>query len=325
MSPPPASIAPARVACPPRAMRGRVGGSDVSQSSWSPHRDRSGRLPTQCRHRADASRRPRVLGAARAARRLAVPAGRDEHRRDAARGDVPRAARRKPACVPDHVAVLGVTPGWLRYRLPQRACAATTGWSASARSRSGSCCSSPARSPTCAWTPTDKPEFDHWRWVDFWYPVEHVVTFKRRVYEQALRHLAPFARQIAGAQAIPQPRRHLRADPRRRRHAARPARRGAGDGQPRLRLAVIDNHSHLGEWRNPAARPCTSASAMASPNARSAKPRKPAAHAAELTMRTGCGASCGSCLDLAAQILDEVTPRAPVAAAASLPMLSHAA
>ncbi|HEY0505902.1 MAG TPA: RNA pyrophosphohydrolase, partial [Lysobacter sp.] len=49
------------------------------------------------------------------------------------------------------------------------------------------------------------PEFDHWRWVDFWYPVEHVVMFKRGVYARALRHLAPAARQVAGLQAVPQP------------------------------------------------------------------------------------------------------------------------
>jgi 8-oxo-dGTP pyrophosphatase MutT (NUDIX family) len=63
-----------------------------------------------------------------------------------------RELREETGLLPEHVAVLGVTPGWLRYRLPQRACAATTGWSASARSRSGSCCSSPAKRPTCAWT-----------------------------------------------------------------------------------------------------------------------------------------------------------------------------
>jgi putative (di)nucleoside polyphosphate hydrolase len=32
-----------------------------------------------------------------------------------------------------------------------------------------------------------------------------VVIFKRGVYASALRHLAPFARQIAGPQAIPPP------------------------------------------------------------------------------------------------------------------------
>lgn len=45
---------------------------------------------------------------------------------------------------------------------------------------------------------TETPEFDHWRWVDFWYPVEHVVLFKRGVYARALRHLAPLAQSIAG-------------------------------------------------------------------------------------------------------------------------------
>ena len=52
---------------------------------------------------------------------------------------------------------------------------------------------------------TDSPEFDHWRWVDFWYPLEHVVSFKRGVYSRALRHLAPTAREVAGTVAIPQP------------------------------------------------------------------------------------------------------------------------
>lgn len=41
----------------------------------------------------------------------------------------------------------------------------------------------------------------------------------------------------------------------------------------------------------------------------------------ELTMRTGCGASCGSCLDLAARLLDDVH----AADAVPPPMLCHAA
>ena len=52
---------------------------------------------------------------------------------------------------------------------------------------------------------TDKPEFDHWRWVDFWYPLEHVVIFKRSVYASALGQLAPVARGVAGADAVPVP------------------------------------------------------------------------------------------------------------------------
>jgi putative (di)nucleoside polyphosphate hydrolase len=94
---------------------------------------------------------------------------------------------------PHHVQVLGATPGWLRYRLPSRMVRRN-------------------RKPTCigqkqVWfllrflgdesalrlDVTDEPEFDQWRWVDFWYPAMHVVPFKREVYQRALRHLAPLA------------------------------------------------------------------------------------------------------------------------------------
>jgi len=36
------------------------------------------------------------------------------------------------------------------------------------------------------------PEFDCWRWVNYWHPIREVVAFKRNVYKQALRELAPF-------------------------------------------------------------------------------------------------------------------------------------
>lgn len=38
---------------------------------------------------------------------------------------------------------------------------------------------------------SDQPEFDQWRWVDYWYPLKEVVSFKRKVYEQALQELEP--------------------------------------------------------------------------------------------------------------------------------------
>lgn len=36
-----------------------------------------------------------------------------------------------------------------------------------------------------------EPEFDRWRWVDFWQPVREVIYFKRKVYVQALNELGP--------------------------------------------------------------------------------------------------------------------------------------
>ena len=38
---------------------------------------------------------------------------------------------------------------------------------------------------------TDKPEFDDWQWVSYWYPVGQVIKFKKDVYRRALRELAP--------------------------------------------------------------------------------------------------------------------------------------
>lgn len=37
---------------------------------------------------------------------------------------------------------------------------------------------------------TDKPEFDSWAWVSYWYPLTQVVAFKRRVYSFALKEFA---------------------------------------------------------------------------------------------------------------------------------------
>ncbi len=37
---------------------------------------------------------------------------------------------------------------------------------------------------------TDQPEFDDWRWVDYWSPVREVIYFKRAVYARALQELA---------------------------------------------------------------------------------------------------------------------------------------
>lgn len=116
-----------------------------------------------------------------------------------------RELREETGLLPEHVDVLGSTPGWLRYRLPRR-------------------CVRRGNRPVCigqkqVWfllrltggehevklDLTEKPEFDSWRWVDFWYPAEHVVSFKREVYVRALHHLAPHARAVAGEGAVPPP------------------------------------------------------------------------------------------------------------------------
>jgi putative (di)nucleoside polyphosphate hydrolase len=37
-----------------------------------------------------------------------------------------------------------------------------------------------------------KPEFDAWRWHEYWVPLESVIEFKRDVYQKALTELARY-------------------------------------------------------------------------------------------------------------------------------------
>jgi putative (di)nucleoside polyphosphate hydrolase len=104
-----------------------------------------------------------------------------------------------------HVEVLAATPGWLRYRLPQRYL----------RRHQRPLCIGQKQ----VWfllrflgdeqhlqlDVSETPEFDTWRWVDFWYPAEHVVSFKRQVYARALRQFAPLVERACEVEVGPQP------------------------------------------------------------------------------------------------------------------------
>lgn len=91
----------------------------------------------------------------------------------------------------DDVEVVGSTRGWLRYRLPERyvrrdalpLCIGQKQRWFLLRLRAAK---SRLRPDTTA-----RPEFDRWRWVSWWQPVEEVIHFKRQVYVHALTELAP--------------------------------------------------------------------------------------------------------------------------------------
>jgi putative (di)nucleoside polyphosphate hydrolase len=102
-----------------------------------------------------------------------------------------RELREETGLRPEHVEVIGATRPWLRYRLPKRYIRVD-------------------RAPLCIgqkqiWfalrflgddsavdlSAANEPEFEDWRWVPYWRPVREVVSFKRRVYKQALAELEP--------------------------------------------------------------------------------------------------------------------------------------
>lgn len=96
----------------------------------------------------------------------------------------------------DEVEVIGQTQRWLRYRLPARY---------QRRNSRPLCIGQKQRwfllrlrrpDPTFRFDVTGAPEFDRWRWVDYWQPIREVIYFKRAVYTRALHEL--------GEQAFPQ-------------------------------------------------------------------------------------------------------------------------
>ena len=38
---------------------------------------------------------------------------------------------------------------------------------------------------------TSSPEFDHWKWVDYWHPFLEVIDFKRQIYKDVLQEFEP--------------------------------------------------------------------------------------------------------------------------------------
>jgi putative (di)nucleoside polyphosphate hydrolase len=89
----------------------------------------------------------------------------------------------------DHVRVLGRTRQWLRYEVPEKW--VRRDWRGTYRGQKqiwyllrmvGRDCDVKLRA-------SDKPEFDAWRWHEYWVPLEAVIEFKREVYREALAEL----------------------------------------------------------------------------------------------------------------------------------------
>jgi putative (di)nucleoside polyphosphate hydrolase len=92
---------------------------------------------------------------------------------------------------PKHVKVLGNTDNWLRYDLPKKFI----------RRHKKPVCIGQKQIWYLLTLIEDEskvkldhaktPEFERWRWIDFWQPVDEVVEFKRQVYRKALGYFEP--------------------------------------------------------------------------------------------------------------------------------------
>ena len=103
--------------------------------------------------------------------------------------------------LPQHVKILGRTRDWMRYEVP-------TNWVR--RERRGSYKGQKqiwfllklvGRECDVCLRASSHPEFDGWRWNEYWAPVDAVIEFKRDVYERALAELARFLRGVESREA----------------------------------------------------------------------------------------------------------------------------
>jgi putative (di)nucleoside polyphosphate hydrolase len=91
----------------------------------------------------------------------------------------------------EHVKILACTRGWLRYRLPQHLIRRNNNPLCIGQKQKWFLLQMLADDEAVRIDAGEKPEFDHWNWVSYWYPLNQIVAFKRDVYRRALKELAP--------------------------------------------------------------------------------------------------------------------------------------
>lgn len=92
----------------------------------------------------------------------------------------------------DHVRIVGRTREWLRYTVPEQWLRRDLRGHYRGQKQIWYLLRMQARDCDIRLRATEKPEFDAWRWNEYWVPLEAVIEFKREVYRQALTELARF-------------------------------------------------------------------------------------------------------------------------------------
>jgi putative (di)nucleoside polyphosphate hydrolase len=106
--------------------------------------------------------------------------------------------------MPDHVRIIGRTRDWLRYDVPEQWVRREWRGHYRGQKQIWFLLRLVGKDNDVCLRACEHPEFDAWRWSEFWIPLDTVIEFKRGVYQQALNELS---RHLFGR---PDPSRFLR-------------------------------------------------------------------------------------------------------------------
>ena len=91
-----------------------------------------------------------------------------------------------------HVKILGRTRDWLRYEVPEQWVRREWRGNYKGQKQIWYLLRLVGRDSDVHLRASEKPEFDAWRWNEYWVPLESVIEFKRDVYQLALNELAKY-------------------------------------------------------------------------------------------------------------------------------------
>ena len=113
------------------------------------------------------------------------------------RGETPEQAmfrelHEEVGLMPEHVNIVARTRDWLRYEVPDRFIRRDARGHYKGQKQIWFLLRLVAQDWHLNLRATSHPEFDAWRWHDYWVPLDVVVEFKRGVYEMALTELSRY-------------------------------------------------------------------------------------------------------------------------------------
>ena len=103
--------------------------------------------------------------------------------------------------LPEHVRILGRTRDWLRYNVPSHFIRRDSRGHYKGQKQIWFLLRLVGRDTDVCLRASGHPEFDAWRWSQYWIPLDSVIDFKREVYALALNELATVLFRRGGGDA----------------------------------------------------------------------------------------------------------------------------